>query len=732
MVARMSDIVGDMPFAIRRRRIDRSERGPRLVSLLCTLAAMACTRALSPASGGSSPSSPAEVVAPRAAVPGQETAAPAAAARPTEAALRRHFASLERGEPNYDDMVPALADRIRAHPEARKAATELMPVRSMDFKGTGPRGADIYEVTSDGGLSDWRIMLAPDGKIMVLFFHAHGKPPDVPPSDEQFAADLAAHVRAAAVEEEFSGALLVARGTEPIVQLATGLADRERELPNTLQTKFRIGSMNKMFTAVAILQLVQRGKLSLDDPLGKFVKDYPNPDVARQVTIERLLTHTAGTGDIFGPEFSKHRRELRKLDDYVALFGKRDLAFAPGDRFEYSNFGFLLLGVVIERVTGQSYYDYVAQHVYAPAGMRDTGSSSLEQAVAHRSIGYTRFRPEGSAKPKPSQVWFPNTSALPYRGNSAGGGYSTLADLLAFANALEQHRLLDAEHTALLTTAKRELTGGADYAFGFVDNTVGGVRCMGHAGGAPGMSGLLHICRRAGEATSFVIAVLSNQDPPAAPAIGEYVRLRLPAGSAPANSAPTAAARACAELRVDDLEDGDVRAAASAELAGTWQTYHDRLGTTLSPDGPFTPSPGGLRGSKHALHIAGTLGATRDTWAGIELRASTPVDLTPWAAVCFQAKGMGFARFTVADRNTDPAGGVCRSCYNHFGATIELGADWKEHCVAFDDMTQQYGWGEPHPAVTATRIFGMNWAVHGRMTGSSYDLWVDDVRLVCR
>jgi D-alanyl-D-alanine carboxypeptidase len=673
------------------------------------------------------PGAPSEMVTPNSA-PGPAVAVPASTARPTEVALRRHFASLERGEPNYDDMVPALADAIRADPEAAQSATELMPPRSMVFKGTGPRGADIYEVTSDGGLSEWRIMLAPDGKIAVLFFRAHGKPPDVPPSDEQFAADLTAHVRAAVAKEQFTGAVLVARGSTPIVQLATGLADRQREQPNTTRTKFRIGSMNKMFTAVAILQLVQQGKLSLDDPLGKLVKDYPNADVARQVTIEHLLTHTGGTGDIFGPEFSKHRRELRKLDDYVALFGKRGLAFAPGARFEYSNFGFVLLGVVIERVTRQSYYDYVAQHVFAPAGMRDTGSFPLEQAVPRLAVGYTRFRPEGSAKPKPSEVWFPNTNILPYRGTSAGGGYSTLADLLAFANALEQHRLLDAEHTALLTTAKRERTGGADYAFGFIDNTVGGVRCIGHTGGAPGMSGLLSICRRPSEASSFVIAVLSNQDPPAATELGDYVRPRLPAGSAPA----AAAARACAEIVIDDLEDGDARARANAAIAGTWQSYHDPSGTTLRPDGPFAPSPGGAGGSKQALHIAGALGTTGETWAGIELRPSTPVDLSSWAAVCFQAKGAGFARFTVSDRNTDPGGGVCRSCYNHFGATIELGADWNEHCVAFDDMTQRPGWGEPHPAVTATSVFGLNWSVGGRVSNAEYDLWVDDVRLVCR
>jgi CubicO group peptidase (beta-lactamase class C family) len=312
----------------------------------------------------------------------------------------------------------------------------------------------------------------------------------------------------------FAGAALIARNGKPILVEAYGLSDRERKTPNELKTRFRIGSMNKMFTATATLQLVQAGKLGLNDPLGKYLTDYPNKDVAARVTIYHLLTHTGGTGDIFGPEFQAHRLELRTLEDYVKLYGSRALQFEPGSKWEYSNYGFILLGVVIERVSGQSYYDYVRDHIYKRAGMTATASDPEDQSVRDRSVGYTRMG--GGSE-------HPNTETLPYRGTSAGGGYSTVEDLLKFANALRGHALLDSLHTETLTTGKVDTPGGGRYAFGFEDRTINGVRCFGHGGGAPGMNGDLTICPVAG----YVVAVLANMDPPAASRISQFITNRL-------------------------------------------------------------------------------------------------------------------------------------------------------------------------------------------------------------
>ena len=328
---------------------------------------------------------------------------------------------------------------------------------------------------------------------------------------------VSAHADKLAGEDELSGAVLVAKDDRVLFKHAYGLADRNRRIPNTIRTRFRIGSMNKMFTAVAILQLVEAGKVKLTAPLGTYLPDYPNRDVATKVTIHQLLTHTGGTGDIFGPDFDAHRKELRTLADYVKLYGKRGLEFEPGSSWAYSNYGFILLGAVIEKVTGHSYYDYVQRHIYAPAGMTHSGSRPESQAVPDRSIGYT--------KAPGTTAWAPNTDTLPYSGTSAGGGYSTVEDLARFAHAVLSHKLLNPDTTKLLITGKVKDGPGTRYAYGFEDaRHPDGKGWVGHGGGAPGINGDLRIYPKPG----YVVAVLANLDPPAAQRISEYLDPRLP------------------------------------------------------------------------------------------------------------------------------------------------------------------------------------------------------------
>ena len=171
-----------------------------------------------------------------------------------------------------------------------------------------------------------------------------------------------------------------------------------------------------------------------------------------------MLTHTGGTGDIFGPEFDKNRLELKTLQDYVKLYGNRGPEFEPGSQWKYSNYGFLLLGVIVEKVSGQSYYDYVRDHIFKPAGMIATASEPEDQVVADRSVGY--MRADGPS-------WQPNNDTLPYRGTSAGGGYSTVEDLMKFATALQTNKLLKPQYTEMLTTGKVETPNGGKYAYGF-------------------------------------------------------------------------------------------------------------------------------------------------------------------------------------------------------------------------------------------------------------------------
>jgi D-alanyl-D-alanine carboxypeptidase len=292
---------------------------------------------------------------------------------------------------------------------------------------------------------------------------------------------------------------------------AWGRADRKSGTANTPATRFRIGSMNKMFTAVATLQLVEAHKLALDDPIGKYLPGYPNKEVAAKVTVRHLLTHTGGTGDIFGPEFDQHRRRLREHRDYLQLYGRRGLTQEPGSRFEYSNYGFVLLGVLIEQVTGGSYDDYVRDHAFRRADMRSTGALPESVDVPDRAVGYLRAS-SGSD-------WVPNTDTLPWRGTAAGGGYSTVGDLLRFAQALDSGTLISEATLAEATRPHHQ-----QYGYGFDVQGQGRLRSYGHGGGAPGMNGELRVFPELG----YVVVSLSNLDPPAASELVEFFTLRMP------------------------------------------------------------------------------------------------------------------------------------------------------------------------------------------------------------
>jgi D-alanyl-D-alanine carboxypeptidase len=327
-------------------------------------------------------------------------------------------------------------------------------------------------------------------------------------SDRELVNGVRARVESLAAADQFAGTVLVARNGKVLLGGNWGEADRARHKQVGLDTQFRIGSTNKMFTAVAALQLIENKKLSLDGTVGDYWPDYPNREVATKVTIRHLLTHTGGTGDIFTPEFNEHRLEIRTLIDYAKLYGERGLEFEPGSKFRYSNYGFLLLGILIERVSGVSYYDYVRKHIHEPAGMNSTGSLPEADSVPRRAVGYVPGK----------NGWEPNTDTLPWRGTPAGGGYSTVGDLLKFAETLTHGKLLSPHWVA---EATREQTPGSRYGFGFQAED----SYFGHGGAAPGINGELRIYKKPGH----VIAVLSNLEPPAAMRVAAFTGHRLPA-----------------------------------------------------------------------------------------------------------------------------------------------------------------------------------------------------------
>ncbi len=217
----------------------------------------------------------------------------------------------------------------------------------------------------------WRgIMLEvepnPPYRIASLNFAPARPPSDLPDAGKKLAptelvSELKAYLDKVVAGDLFSGTVLLARNGEVLFKGAYGQANKDFDTPNNIDTKFNLGSMNKMFTAVAVAQLAKRGKLSFDDPVGKYLStDWLPVEVAGKITIRHLLTHTSGLGSYFNEKFMNSSRALfRNVDDYKPLVADDRPAFEPGTKWAYSNTGFLLLGAVIEKVTGQNYFDYV-------------------------------------------------------------------------------------------------------------------------------------------------------------------------------------------------------------------------------------------------------------------------------------------------------------------------------------------------------------------------------------
>lgn len=323
--------------------------------------------------------------------------------------------------------------------------------------------------------------------------------------------DAGRRLDALQAQGKLSGSFLMSCRGQPDFEWHGGLADREASLPVTGATRFRMASLGKMFTAVAILQLADAGRLSLDDPLSRHLPDYPNQAVARAVTLRHLLTHTAGTGDVFDDAFPKISASLKTHRDHWGAFASKPLEFKPGTRERYSNYGYILLGAVIEAVSGEDYYDYVQRHIFTVAGMTSTGSEPETVAIPDRALAYTQT--EGR--------WTRETSRLPWRGTAAGGGYTTTRDLARFATALQEGRLLSAESLAAATRAQN-LKGW--YGYGFMVSGDGRDRQFGHEGGAPGMNGILNVR----PAQGCTVVGLSNFDPNSMANVVNFATRRLP------------------------------------------------------------------------------------------------------------------------------------------------------------------------------------------------------------
>jgi D-alanyl-D-alanine carboxypeptidase len=294
--------------------------------------------------------------------------------------------------------------------------------------------------------------------------------------------------------DEFSGCVLLAKDWTPIFRKAYGLASKRYNVPNRIDTRFNLGSCNKAFTQVAIMQLAEQGKLSLEDYISKHLPNYPS-NVARKVTINHLLSHTSGMGDYFNEKFEASRHKLRVVDDFLSLFIDDPLSFEPGEKAQYSNAGYVVLGKIIEAVSGLDYYDYVREHIYKLAGMNDSDHYELDVPIPNLAMGYTKLSETENIHEGPRRN---NCFFIGVKGSPAGGGYSTVDDMLKFCTALCGHKLLNRKFTELVLHPTRVQT-----------TKEARPRIFGHAGGFAGVGSIFKIYLDFG----YVSIVLSNYDP---------------------------------------------------------------------------------------------------------------------------------------------------------------------------------------------------------------------------
>jgi CubicO group peptidase (beta-lactamase class C family) len=303
-------------------------------------------------------------------------------------------------------------------------------------------------------------------------------------------------VRAQAAGNRFMGAVLVAKDGKILFDRGYGMANVEWQVPNTPETRFRIGSITKQFTAAAILFLEERGRLSTDDPLSRFIPDLPA--AWQPITLRHLLNHTSGIPAFDSwPDYEILRRSPLELEKELKRLREQPLEFAPGEKYRYSNSGYLMLGHVIELVAGQKYGAFVHEQILGPLGLADTDPDSNTAVIPRRASGY--MLANGQLRNAP----YINME-VPH---AAGALYSTTHDLLHWTEALMGGRLLAAASLEKMTTP-----GKGDYGFGLVIRTVPGRKTIEHGGGLEGFNTQMNYYPE----SRITVVVLANVNGPAA------------------------------------------------------------------------------------------------------------------------------------------------------------------------------------------------------------------------
>jgi D-alanyl-D-alanine carboxypeptidase len=330
-----------------------------------------------------------------------------------------------------------------------------------------------------------------------LFAQSYTGPTDS--SDPAFAR-LDNYVSGLTHENRFSGAVLIARNGHVLFEKAYGKRDAKGNDPNTLDTRFNLASAGKMFTSVAVLQQIAAGKLSLDTRVGDVLKDYPNRSFADTVTVRELLTHTSGAGDdgLLGNENAANRARVHSVADMVALQSNQPPSYPPGTKQVYSNFGFVVLGRMVEVVSGEDFQTYARRHIFEPAGMTHTGFIDCATAAPDLAVGYSTVD---------GKLVF-NCETL--RGFPAGGEASTVGDMYRFVQALQSGKLIPPALFAQATKTYRMFMGLGFFATDYGPQIPAWAFRWGHGGSASGVCTDVRTYPLTGE----TIITLANDDIP--------------------------------------------------------------------------------------------------------------------------------------------------------------------------------------------------------------------------
>ena len=299
--------------------------------------------------------------------------------------------------------------------------------------------------------------------------------PSSPPQSSPDLPRMEQVIQSFVSDQHFMGSILLAQGNDVILDKGYGFANLEWQIPNSPSTKFRLGSITKQFTAASILLLAERGKLSVNDPVKKYMPDAPA--AWDKITIFNLLTHTSGIPSFTSfPDYASLEPVTTTPEQLVKRFRDKPLDFQPGEKWSYSNSGYVLLGYLLEKISGETYEKFVQENIFTPLGMRDSGYDSNSAVIAHRAAGYSR------GANGPENAGYVNMT-VPF---SAGGLYSTTGDLLRWEQGLFGGRLLSPASLEKMTTPFKE-----DYACGLMVHMVNGRKVIEHGGGIEGFNTML-------------------------------------------------------------------------------------------------------------------------------------------------------------------------------------------------------------------------------------------------